>query len=102
MQRCAGRVLADELGQPPSNPRVFTVEELRRHDGERAPAYVAYNRRVYDVSTSNEWRYGFHRDLHWAGQDLTEFLAEAPHGTETLERFPVVGHLAEVDGASGG
>lgn len=60
----------------------------------QAPAYVAYEGRVYDVSRSGEWRRGLHRDLHWAGQDLTAFLVEAPHGTETLERFPVVGILA--------
>lgn len=74
--------------------RLFSIQELRRHDGDRGPAYVAYRNQVYDVSASGEWRNGLHRDQHWAGQDLTEFLALAPHGEETLARFPVVGIIA--------
>ena len=74
---------------------VFTDRELARHDGAGRPAYVAYAGRVYDVSSSPEWRRGLHRSLHWAGQDLTDFLADAPHGPENLERFPVVGRYRE-------
>ena len=77
--------------------RVFSLQELRRHDGTRGPAYVVYGRQVYDVSRSGEWRFGLHRDLHWAGQDLTDELVDAPHGVETLARFPVVGVLAGAD-----
>jgi predicted heme/steroid binding protein len=73
--------------------RDFSLAELRRHDGERGPAYVAYRSLVYDVSDSREWRAGLHRNLHWAGQDLTEALPDAPHGPENLARFPVVGRL---------
>lgn len=75
--------------------RIFTRSELSRHDGDRAPAYVAYGDTVYDVSRSPEWRRGLHRNLHWAGQDLTDELVDAPHGVETLQRFPVVGQLAD-------
>jgi predicted heme/steroid binding protein len=74
--------------------RVFTRMELSAHDGDRGPAYVAYGAQVFDVSTSGEWRHGLHRNLHWAGQDLTDELVDAPHGVETLLRFPVVGTLA--------
>ena len=80
--------------------REFTRQELRRHDGARAPAYVAFADRVYDVSASGEWRDGLHRSLHWAGQDLTDYLVEAPHGIETLLRFPVVGILRAEDAPS--
>ena len=76
-------------------PRRFTRAQLSAHDGDRGPAYVAYERRVYDLSASGEWRLGLHRNLHWAGQDLTGALADAPHGPENLERFPVVGELAD-------
>lgn len=48
---------------------------------------------VYDVSGSPEWRRGLHRALHWAGQDLTAELADAPHGLETVRRCPLVGRL---------
>jgi len=30
-----------------------------------------------------------------AGEDLTKYLEDAPHGEELLERFPVVGELKE-------
>jgi predicted heme/steroid binding protein len=73
------------------------VSELRRYDGYSAPAYVAYHRRVFDVSGSALWRDGLHQGLHWAGQDLTSFLALAPHGPENLDRFPLVGELVEDD-----
>jgi predicted heme/steroid binding protein len=71
----------------------FTPDQLSRFDGSRGPAYVAYAGRVYDVSDSPEWRHGLHRQLHWAGQDLTRYLADAPHGEENLARYPVVGRL---------
>ena len=74
--------------------RVFSRGELREYDGHRRPAYVAFGGRVFDVSASGQWRGGLHRALHWAGQDLTDELPDAPHGVENLERFPVVGRLA--------
>ena len=74
--------------------RQFTQLQLRRYSGENGqPAYVAYQGRVYDVSKSRYWRDGLHEDLHWAGFDLTEFLADAPHGAEHFARFPLVGEL---------
>ena len=33
--------------------------------------------------------------MHNAGSDLTESIDQAPHGTDLLERFPVVGTLSE-------
>lgn len=71
----------------------YTRASLARFDGSRGVALVACGDKVFDVSASGEWRGGLHRGLHWAGQDLTRYLADAPHGVETLERFPVVGRL---------
>jgi len=74
--------------------RVLTAEELAQHDGkDGAPAYVAYNGIVYDVSHSFLWRRGRHWVLHQAGADLTDSLASAPHGKDLLSRVPVVGIL---------
>ena len=74
--------------------REFTPEELARHDGRGgAPAYVAYEGRVYDVSASFLWQDGRHQAMHGAGTDLTSSLNDAPHGPELLEGFPVVGAL---------
>jgi predicted heme/steroid binding protein len=76
--------------------RTFTRAELARYDGkEGAPAYIAVNGRVYDVSDSFHWRGGRHHVLHGAGVDLTGSLEDAPHGSHLLDRIPVVGTLEE-------
>lgn len=76
--------------------RRFTEEELRQCDGkDGAPAFIAYEGKVYDVSRSFLWRNGEHQVSHAAGNDLTNELAQAPHGADMLQRFPVVGTLEE-------
>lgn len=72
----------------------FTIEELARCNGENgAPAYVAYEGRVFDVSASRLWRGGTHMKRHAAGADLSAELSAAPHDSSVLERFPQVGVL---------
>jgi len=74
----------------------FSKEELARYNGKNgAPAYIAYKGKVYDVSNSFQWRSGRHQVLHNAGEDLTDALEQAPHGTDMLERLPIVGTLHE-------
>jgi len=74
--------------------RKFTLEELKRYDGrEGRPAYIAYKGKVYDVTDSYLWIDGDHQGQHVAGRDLTEEIALAPHGEETLERVKLVGVL---------
>lgn len=76
--------------------RKFGREELAEYDGKNgAPAYVAYEGKVYDVSESFLWRNGNHQVLHSAGEDLTENLKQAPHGADLLQGFPAVGILEE-------
>jgi predicted heme/steroid binding protein len=77
--------------------RTFTKEELAGYDGSRGMAYVACEGKVYDVSQSFLWQKGKHQVIHRAGADLTEALKRAPHGSELLERFPVVGRLVDLD-----
>jgi len=50
--------------------RVFTKEELKKYDGSKGVAYVAYHGKVYDVSQSFLWKSGVHQVLHRAGCDL--------------------------------
>ena len=73
---------------------MISASELRRRDGSRGAAWVACRGFVYDVSDSPLWRGGLHRDLHWAGQDLSAELEDAPHGIESVERCPRVGRYA--------
>ncbi len=73
--------------------RIFTKEELKKYDGRNGLTYIAYGGKVYDVSRSFLWKKGVHQVIHKPGCDLTEALKEAPHGTNMLERFPIVGEL---------
>lgn len=77
--------------------KTFSREELKKHDGSRGTAYVAYRGKVYDVTRSFQWKKGDHQVIHKAGQDLTDALNDAPHQPSLLFRFPVVGELAETD-----
>ena len=76
--------------------RRFSREELAACDGQHsAPAYIAYEGRVYDVSRSFLWQQGLHQVRHCAGVDYTGRLDDAPHGADLLERLPIVGILVE-------
>jgi predicted heme/steroid binding protein/uncharacterized membrane protein len=77
----------------------LTPEELSRFDGsEKRPAYVAYQRKIYDVTSSKLWVEGNHVRKHLAGNDLTEALKTAPHGEEKIFQMPQVGELISSEG----
>ncbi len=74
--------------------RRFGRKELSQNNGrDGAPALIAYQGRVYDVTHSFLWQDGRHQVLHLAGADLTDELSQAPHGPDLLERFILVGFL---------
>lgn len=76
--------------------RKITREELGLCNGRNgAPAYIAYNGLVYDVSGCFLWKGGRHQAMHDAGRDLTEALKEAPHGQNLLERAVLIGELSD-------
>jgi predicted heme/steroid binding protein len=76
--------------------RKLTLQELAQYNGQDgAPAYIAYQGKVYDVTGSFLWRKGRHQVVHRAGQDLTDDLALAPHGDELLRRVPIIGALEQ-------
>jgi len=83
---------------PSAGARIFTPAMLAACDGSdaRRPVLIGYAGRVYDVSASFLWMNGRHFWLR-AGRDLTDCLAEAPHGAEMLEAVPCVGVLAAGD-----
>jgi predicted heme/steroid binding protein len=73
---------------------VFTEEELSKFNGsEELSVLIAYDGKVYDVTTSYHWRGGKHHALHQAGQDLTAIMEKSPHGIDLLKGFPIVGVL---------
>lgn len=72
---------------------VYTRSQLALRNGQdRDEIWCAYKGVIYDVSASRLWRTGKHYE-HWAGQDLTAELTDAPHTDRVFNRFPVVGTL---------
>ncbi len=63
-----------------------------RNGQDRDEIWVAYKGLVYDVTNSRLWRNGKHYE-HWAGQDLTHELKDAPHTEAVFERVEVIGKL---------
>lgn len=74
----------------------FTLAQLALRNGQDKPEiWVAYKGYIYDVSESRLWRNGKHYE-HWAGQDLTDELAMAPHTEKVFERFKLIGILKNI------
>ncbi len=63
-----------------------------RNGQDKPEIWIAYKGIVYDVTHSRLWKKGVHYE-HWAGQDLTDELVDAPHREEVFEDLPVVGKL---------
>ena len=75
--------------------QTYTRSQLALRNGQdRDEIWVAYHGLIYDVTASRLWRNGKHYE-HWAGQDLTPELADAPHTETVFERFKVIGKLVE-------
>ncbi|MBN2282836.1 MAG: CopD family protein [Deltaproteobacteria bacterium] len=76
-----------------------TPSDLRLYDGTQGrAAYVVHEDAIYDVSGSEKWKGGRHFGKHAAGNDLTEALKGAPHGTEVFQNVKYVGTLAAEKG----
>ena len=73
----------------------ITKNQLALRNGQdREEIWVALEGKVYDVSESRLWRDGKHYE-HWAGQDLTNELKDAPHTERVFGKFVQVGELLE-------
>lgn len=73
---------------------LYTRAQLALRNGQdRDEIWVAYRGVIYDVTHSRLWRNGKHYE-HWAGQDLTDELPDAPHTEQVFEKFTAVGRLA--------
>ncbi len=71
-----------------------TIDGLCQFDGKGdRPAYIAYKGIIYDVTRSKLWKNGSHVMKHAAGNDLTDFLKNAPHGEDKILSLPQVGKL---------
>lgn len=75
--------------------KVYTAQQLALRNGQDRPEiWVAYRGVIYEVTSSKLWRGGKHYE-HWAGQDLTLELSDAPHTEKVFEKFKPIGQLAK-------
>jgi predicted heme/steroid binding protein len=71
----------------------YTAQQLALRNGQdKLDIWVAYKGLIYDVTASRLWKNGSHYE-HWAGQDLTEELGDAPHTEKVFEKFQAIGQL---------
>lgn len=71
----------------------LTKKELEKYDGTNgSKCYVAYKGDIYDVTGSHLFSDGMHFE-HYAGEDLTEGMEEAPHSDDVFSEFQIVGTL---------
>lgn len=79
----------DSIDQLPT----YTLSQLALRNGQDLDqVWVAYNGFIYDVTNSRLWHTGVHYE-HWAGQDLTEELKDAPHTAKVFDRFQAIGKI---------
>lgn len=75
------------------NLPVYTRSQLALRNGQDKPeVWIAYKGIIYDASESGLWRDGKHYE-HWAGQDLTHELKDAPHTEIVFKRLQIIGKV---------
>ena len=75
-------------------PKISKRKLSLNNGQDKETIWVAYLGRIYDVTHSRLWKNGKHYE-HWAGQDLTEELKDAPHGIAVFDKFECVGILED-------
>ncbi len=73
----------------------YTKSQLALRNGQdKKEVWCSFNQIIYDLSSSTLWKNGNHYE-HWAGQDLTEELKDAPHKQNVFDKFKKVGVLID-------
>jgi predicted heme/steroid binding protein len=76
-----------------SNLTPYSIFQLALRNGQdKEEIWIAYKGIIYDVSESSLWRNGKHYE-HFAGQDLTHELPDAPHTDAVFKKLKRVGKL---------
>lgn len=71
----------------------YNIFQLALRNGVDKPEiWIAFKGLIYDVTSSRYWKNGKHYE-HWAGQDLTEELKNAPHTDYVFENLKIIGRL---------
>lgn len=84
--------MAKGMGKVDDLPTFSRSQLALRNGTDHDDIWIAFKGIIYDVTASRLWRNGKHYE-HWAGQDLTNELADAPHTEKVFERFVPIGKL---------
>ncbi len=72
----------------------YSPAQLALRNGQDRPEiWIGYRGKIYDVTSSRLWLGGSHYE-HWAGQDLTDELPDAPHTEHVFDKFKAIGNLS--------
>ena len=75
----------------------YTKAQLSLYNGvDREEIWCGFKGKVYELTHSKMWSDGQHYE-HWAGQDLTEELEDAPHNERVFEKFRIVGIIKDTN-----
>jgi predicted heme/steroid binding protein len=77
-----------------SLPLISKAQLALRNGQDKPQIWIAYRGKIYDVTNSRLWKAGKHYE-HWAGQDLTDELKDAPHTEGVFEKFVAIGILQD-------
>jgi predicted heme/steroid binding protein len=78
-----------------SESKEYTRAQLALRNGQdKEEVWCAFRGIIYDLSGSGMWKYGRHYE-HWAGQDLTTELPDAPHSESVFLKFRIIGKLKD-------
>lgn len=78
-----------------NNLKSFTKSQLALRNGQDCTEiWCCFEGRIYELTPSKMWANGHHYE-HWAGQDLTDELKDAPHNEQVFKKFKIVGLLVE-------
>lgn len=80
------------MSDPLTLPRYTRAQLALRNGQDKPQVWVAYKNVIYDVTASRLWMRGKHYE-HWAGQDLTHELPDAPHTDKVFDKFVAIGML---------
>lgn len=73
--------------------KTYSKAQLALRNGQdKDEIWCSYNGNIYELTHSRMWANGKHYE-HWAGQDLTDELKDAPHNEKVFEKFKIIGKL---------
>lgn len=76
----------------------YSKGQLALSNGQdKKEIWCSYNGNIYELTHSQMWKNGLHYE-HWAGQDLTDELKDAPHSESVFAKFKIVGKLEDKKG----